>query len=398
MLNTHTGRSRTLWFPAPLAATCLLSAVPINAQEAAGAGRQTQASQESTDALDPETLDNLTQVKYIIRPGDTFISVTKELLGNARLWELNSKLNPDKEVRKLPPGARLNVLIDPERVPLAARVVKRSGSVDAQPSPMSWVDAETNDLLVEKDAARTQRNSSAELLFHDGTSVVITEESLVFLRKLGRGLSTVESNRTTQQVELVQGQADLSSLAGPQTTREDVEIIMGGSTLRLPKESPIKTRTAIGDAGVQKVGMYEGDASFEGAGGAVELETGEGVVAKANETPVKERLLPAPQLTGPPLGAELVAGQLPAASWESPGPGAMSYTFEICRDAECGDLIQRTVGLSTTEQALPELSPGSYYWRATAASASGLDGYPSDARMIQVVELPADSVPPEVGS
>ncbi len=387
MMNTRTGQSRFLLFPALLASACLFSARPTLAQE-------TEAGKGAEDTL--EVPDNFTQVQHIIRPGDTFISITREFLGSKR-WELNSRLNPEQKELQLPPGERMNILIDPERVPLAARVTKRAGTVEAQPSPMSWLGAEANDLLIEKDAARTKRNSSAELQFHDGTTVVITEESLVFIRKLGRGLSTVARNRTTQQVELVQGQADLSSLAGSQAVREDVEIIMGGSTLKLPKESPVRTRTSMSDAGTQKVGMYEGGAQFEGSGGSVlEIATGEGVVAKANETPVKEHLLPAPELNGPPPGAQLVAGQLPPASWTSPGTGANSYTFEVCRDAECGRLLQRTTGLDTTEQPLPRLSPGFYYWRATAASASGLDGYPSDSRMFQVVAVPLDAVPPEV--
>lgn len=354
-------------------------------------------AQQKTSAEQLEIPENFSTVQHIIRPGDTFISITKEFLGSTRFWPLNSQLNPGQEERKLAPGDRMTVLIDPERVPLTARIAKRSGTVEAQPNPLSWVGAQTNDLLIEKDAARTRRNSSAELAFPDGTSVVITEESLVFLRRLGRGLSTVASNRTTQQVELVVGQADLSSLAGSNATRADVEILMGGAKLRLPKESPIRTRTAIGEQGKSKIGMYEGDAQFESSGGGtLDIETGEGLVAVANEPPKKERLLAAPGLNSPPVGAQLVAGQLPAASWSSPGAGAVAYTFEVCRDTQCGDLIQRTTGLTSTTQAFPALTAGFYYWRATAASSSGLDGYPSDARMFEVIDLPPDNEPPQV--
>ena len=51
----------------------------------------------------------------------------------------------------------MKVLIDPSRVPLAARVAQRSGIVEAQPTPIDWLGALNDDLLLEKDAARTGR-------------------------------------------------------------------------------------------------------------------------------------------------------------------------------------------------------------------------------------------------
>ncbi len=366
------------WLPAVVVMLC------AQAIASAAAGQHVQAIPEGYEI-----------VQHIIRPGDTLISVTREYLGSSRLWELNYQLNPEKVVLSLQPGERLLVLIDPKKAPLSARVIKRSGTVEAQPNPLRWIGAEDNDLLVEKDAARTRKNSSTQLAFADGTSVVITEDSLVFLRNLGRGLSTVATNRTPQKVELMEGQADLSSLGGTPTPREDIEVVMGTSTLKLPKESPVRTRTALND-GKSKVGLYQGNASFQAASGAVGLATGEGLVASGTEPPQKEKLLLAPSLGDPAERAELLTGSLGSLHWVSPGAGAVSYTVEICNDSSCGSLIDRRTALTGTEAALPTLGAGSYFWRITAASASGLDGYPSTARSFTVIDLPVDNDPPAV--
>lgn len=347
-------------------------------------------------AVDAEIPPGLIVVTHIIRPGDTFMGLTEEYLGSTRHWQAVEDLNPAMKERQLVPGERMQVLIDPSRVPLAARVAQRSGNVEAQPTPIDWLGAQNDDLLLEKDAARTGRRSSAELRLHDGTSVVITEESLVFLRALGRGVSTVSSNRKTQQVEVMSGQADLSSLAGTNESREDVEVILGSSVLKLPKESPIRTR-AVREQDTAKVGLYQGEASFEGGGPtAMALSEGEGVVAKAGEEPRKEQLLDMPGSLQPPAGAALVAGRPAQASWAAPRGDVASYTFEVCRDQACGDLVARTTGLTGSSFDLPEMAIGNYFWRVTAASPSGLDGYPSDARPISVVDLPPDDIAPEV--
>lgn len=343
-----------------------------------------------------EVPPGLIVVTHIIRPGDTFMGLTQEYLGNTRHWRTVEELNPQMTERQLVPGERMQVLIDPSRVPLAARIAQRSGNVEAQPTPIDWLGAQNDDLLLEKDAARTGRRSSAELRLHDGTSVVITEESLVFLRALGRGVSTVSSNRRTQQVEVMSGQADLSSLIGANANREDVEVILGSSTLKLPKESPIRTR-AVRQDDTAKIGLYEGEASFEGGGQtAMALAEGEGIVAAPGEEPKKEQLLDMPGSLEPAAGAVLVAGRPSQATWTAPPGDVASYTFEVCRDPSCGDLVARETGLTRAAFDIPDIAVGSYFWRVTAASPSGLDGYPSDARPISVVELPPDDIAPEV--
>lgn len=377
----------------PLRRVCLaLALLPAALLVLSGTAAQGQ------NAEHPAVPAGYTVAQHILRPGDTFISITQEYLGDAALWQLNQQLNPEKSVRNLRPGDRLSVLLDPQQSPRVAKLISHSGTVEAQANPLDWQGAETNDLLIEQDAARTKQRSSAELEFHDGTTVVITENSLVFIRQLGHSLSSVAGDRKTQSVEIVEGQADLSSLRAKDQLRDNVEVIMGSSTLKLPRESPIKTRMAIASGGASKVSLYEGAASFAAASGStLDLDRGEGLVAVGTAPPKKEKLLPAPNLVDPPGDSEFVAGSSAmSATWTLPGGGATSYSLEVCRDASCAQLVQRWVELSSTSHDLPSLDAGSYFWRVTAASASGLDGYPSTARPFTVVDLPPDAIPPVV--
>ncbi|HSS48141.1 MAG TPA: hypothetical protein VLX28_04275, partial [Thermoanaerobaculia bacterium] len=58
---------------------------------------------------------------------------------------------------------------------------------------------------------------------------------------------------------------------------------------------------------------------------------------------------------------------------------------EICRDPGCAELVERQTG-ETGPQWRPAapLPQGSYFWRVTARSLSGLDGYPSEAARLAI--------------
>jgi hypothetical protein len=81
-------------------------------------------------------------------------------------------------------------------------------------------------------------------------------------------------------------------------------------------------------------------------------------------------------------------------SWD-PVPEAVSYTVEVCRDPGCGELVERHTGQAGPPWRPAALPVGDLFWRVTARSRSGLDGYPSEAAALRVsserVNLPAPS-------
>jgi hypothetical protein len=164
-----------------------------------------------------------------------------------------------------------------------------------------------------------------------------------------------------------------------------VEIVLGTTkaTSRPDSSGPARTRARRSEEGGAKLMAYAGASDVEAGGAKVQVPRGMGTSVAAQGPPSPpEPLLPAPVLTSPPSGAERACAD-PAFSWQ-PVPQAASYIVEVCRDAGCGALVERRVGETGTQWRPAALPVGDLYWRVTARSASGLDGYPGEAVRLAV--------------
>jgi len=239
-------------------------------------------------------------------------------------------------------------------------------------------------MLVERDGLRTFGKSSAELRFTDGARLTVTEDSLVFLRRSGAVLKGVER----KSIELTNGQAELDARSNTQAAAAapEVEIIVGASrtTSRADKSGGAQTRARKAEGGSAKVMVYGGESDVEAGGAKVQVPHGMGTsIAESGPPGPPEKLLTAPAGTDPAADAERACAD-PLFSWQGV-PEAASYTVEICRDPRCAELVERQTG-ETAAQWRPAapLALGRYYWRVTARSASGLDGYPSEASRLAI--------------
>lgn len=327
---------------------------------------------------------------YVVRPGDTLEDLAADLLGSSALWRelaaLNSGVpNPDL----IYPGQRLRVFLDPPTGQPTARVMAVSRRVEQRPQPTPWRPASEGDLLIDKDSMRTFRAASTLLQFDDGSRVTLTEDSLVFLRNL----TPSRSPRPRREIEVLVGQADVAA-TGAVARPVDVEVVVGDArsvaAVGAGEALHSRSRRATNDAA--QFMSYEGKTRVRGAGQEVEVPAGTGtqVAPRSAPGPV-EALLPAPPALEPADGGELersAAGLV----WGAV-PGAASYLVEVCADPACGALLERVQGLTATRHTIADPSPERVYWRVTAVSASGLDGYPSPARAAVLVESIAPPVP-----
>lgn len=377
----------------PLAGFCLIlsTAGPLAAQPSAASPSE-----------------NLESGWHIVRPGDTLEDLASRYLGSSQLWKRLAELNRDiLDPDEIEPGQRVRVLL-PIRGPLpVARIGRVSRKVEEQPQPNPWNEARSGDLLVAKDAVRTYRASSAVMDFRDGTSLMVTEDSLVVLNRAANRLQ----GAPTHAVEIVEGQADVE-IGIPRTThtthttqilsaeaaRPEVEIVLGNTRAR-PRPAASgrsQSRARKAEGGGAKVMIYGGEGEVEAGGSKVQVPQGMGTsVEKEGPPGPPEPLLPAPHLTYPATGAAAVCANLRLA-WEAV-PESVSYTVEVCRDPACFELVERAVGVDGTEwraSALPAGAGGEYHWRVTARSRSGLDGYPSATSKVVVRPGEADLAAP----
>jgi hypothetical protein len=328
---------------------------------------------------------------HIVRPGETLHRIALRYLGSAARWPEVARLNPGiADPDRLEPGQRIRV--PPATEAPAARVARLSRKVEAQPTPSAWEMARQDDLLLEKDGLRTYGKSSAEMAFSDGTRLLVTESSLVFLQRAGNQLRGAGRSKT---VEIVEGQAEVESGTRPAGgAAPEVEIVLG-STRAKSRPTPsgaARTRARRAEGGGAKLMVYGGEGEVEAGGAKVSVLEGMGTSVAAQGPPSPpEKLLPAPEGVSP-AGRDVPCSN-PRLTWK-PVADAVSYTVEVCRDTACGALVDRVVGVEGTEWRPAALPKEDLHWRVTARSRSGLDGYPSEPVRLAVTSDQTDTQGP----
>lgn len=311
---------------------------------------------------------------HVVREGETLEGIAAYYLGSAarwrEIWQDNRAdiANPDL----IYPGYKLKVPV-PEKLPERAAVVAMlARRVEDLRQPLPSEPALLYDFLQPLDVLQTYEASSAELRFANETSLFVTEQSRVVLG------APPAAARDRQKIEIVTGQADLESR--PQAgAAPDVEIVMGHAVLT-PRPGAagdaVQARTRRPQGQGAQVMVYEGEGDVAAAGATVSVARGMGTTVAEKAAPgPPEKLLDAPRGIAPEPGSRWDVPN-PTFEWE-PVAGARAYTLEVCRDPKCGALELRATGLTVTAWREASLPVAGYYWRVTASSPSGLDGYPS---------------------
>ena len=329
---------------------------------------------------------------HVVQHGDTLEGLTQRYLGDAGLWRENWRLNPGlSDPHRLKPGERIRLIMS--RASRSAQIDAVARKVEARPQPdQSWETARLGDRLLEKGGLRTYEKSSAGLRFDDESHLLVTEQSLVFLRAVGE---RIVGDVTRRSLEIVEGQAQLEARPGVRIS-SDIEIVVGGAKAR-PRSSEadgVQTRARKTAGGTAQLMVYAGATDLEAGGRTVDVAAGMGTSVARNGTPAPpEPLLPAAEVTAPLAGYSYDHAN-PRLAWK-PVPGAASYTAEVYRDAACATLVDRVTKLDATRWTPDGLPLGALFFRVSAVSASGLDGFPSPAVPFEVESLWRRPRPPD---
>ncbi len=330
---------------------------------------------------------------HVVQSGETIEKITARYLGTPKLWPENLRLNPEvTNPRHLQVGQRIRVILERQVPARRARVEKVANEVDKNLQRSGWREAAAGDELAPLDGIRTRERSSAELDFDDGSNLTLTELSQIFLKDISTSLTGVKRG----SIEIQRGQAELKlEVVRPESVA--IEIVVGDTVAR-PRVGPAgraQTRTRRPDAGGSQVMVYGGSSEVEAGGRAVEVPRGMGTTVPEGGAPTPpEKLLSSPATVRPARRTEHGYAN-PRFEWR-PVAGAVSYTVEVCRDIRCGQLVERAPGLPETAWQAGRLPVGELYWRVTAVSPSGLDGYPSRAVAFAVLSGAVDLEPPAV--
>ncbi len=323
-----------------------------------------------------------TAVVHVVRPGDTLEALAGHYLGSQYRWQEIWRVNQEIENPHLiEPGYRIRIPLK-SRLPSNSVKVRSAGSrVEEQPRPLEWIGALRNDVLVVHDAIKTPRSQGAELELPDGATVVLSEDSLIFVRPHSR----LKRHDRAEAIEIFEGQADLQSIQA-EVKLDDFEIIVGPAHLepKAAESGALRARARKpGKAEGAQLMVYDGEGRLAAGGETVNLTAGTGsVVPESGPPSPPEKLLPSPQLVRPTEGSQLRRNN-PVFAWDLV-PGASAYVLEICEDAQCAGLVKKVEQGSNIWQG-EDLGMGSFFWRTTAVAASGLDGFPSEASVFSIL-------------
>ncbi|MBK5255014.1 MAG: LysM peptidoglycan-binding domain-containing protein [Vicinamibacteria bacterium] len=320
--------------------------------------------------------------EYTVQVGDTLESIATKFLGASARWNELLAANPSiTNPHFITPGSKIKIV--PAQIVTAKRATIQQvfRQVEQMPFPRPWTKASVGGVLQERDGVRTFEKSSSELKFDNESRMIVSEESVVFLREA----TPSPENVSRKAIEIRAGQADLDVKQGPNGVENGIEFHIGETrgTTKPGSAGQGASRARRTADGGSRIMVYDGDSEVTTAGRTMAVPQGMGIAVSADgRTSGPEKLMQAPE-TLSPNASESFDFSNPTFDWE-PTPGAVSYTVEVCRDAACGQLVDRAVGIRLTRWTPRVLPIGELYWRVSAVSSSGLDSFVSAAQKFTI--------------
>lgn len=314
---------------------------------------------------------------YVVKPGDTCVSISRERLGGSKGLEILHKYNElGATPHHLKPGQILRVPAPP------------SEGADAELSLVrNLVDTYTPDrrpgTLHEKlhrgHKVGTEKQSAAELTFVDTSRLRLSENTLIVVlgqtRTAGlpapRSETTLVTGSLRAHMAALAGGANAGTGVAPLVRTEGSEVELGAGESKVSFDAVKTTRLAV----------YHGRSKLRAMKKTVEVAEGFGSSAKNGEPPTPPRRLPAapawtqglPERVLADATADVAASYQPGQGEDVPQPAA--YHVQLARDDEFRDIItDARVGASILNLEAKALAPGKYFARVAAIDADEFEG------------------------
>lgn len=309
---------------------------------------------------------------YKVQVGDTLESIAQKFLGSSTRWKDILEANPGiANPHFITPGETIRIQVRDVNA-RQATIQQVFRQVEQLPFPRPWTPASVGGVLQPRDGVRTYEKSSSELRFDNDSRMTVSEESVVFLREP----VATPKNVSRKSIEIRAGQADLDVRRNDKGVTGDIEFHIGDTTgtAKPGAQGTGASRARRAGDGGSRIMVYDGESEVKAAGRIMAVASGMGLAVTADgKTNGPEALIPAPKTISPNESQSFDFSN-PTFDWE-PVPGAQGYTVEVCRDPGCGQLVDRAVGVKMTRWTPRVLPIGALYWRVSAVSASGLDGF-----------------------
>ena len=245
----------------------------------------------------------------------------------------------------------------------------------------SWVAADYNVPLEKGDVVQTGSEGMAKVVFNDGTSYTVKQDSLIVIEEN----SANDQQQTNVAVAVSTGTVDLSTATYSQGSKS--QVIVAGATASLAPESTAQVHNDP-KLDQHEILMKKGSGEVHRNGETVELANWEKVSFRAEEAHMEKA-----KGTGPPtpispanMAPLFTSGDTTKDvefSW-TPMANAVAYRLRISRNPYFSStLVDKKV--NTADVTVTSLGEGAYYWVVQSYEASGKESVESEKNRFTII-------------
>jgi hypothetical protein len=245
----------------------------------------------------------------------------------------------------------------------------------------SWVTADYNIPLEKGDVVQTSSEGMAKVVFNDGTSYTVKQDSLIVIEEN----SANDQQQTNVAVSVSTGTVDLSTATYSQGSKS--QVIVAGATASLSPESTAQVHNDP-KADQHEILMKKGNGEVTRNGETVQLANWEKVSFQAAETHMEKAKDAGPPTPISPanMAPIFTAGEATKDvefSWTAMA-NAVGYRLRISRNPYFSStLVDKKV--NTADVTVTSLGEGAYYWVVQSYEASGKDSVESEKNRFTII-------------
>ena len=245
----------------------------------------------------------------------------------------------------------------------------------------TWVGADYNIPLEKGDVVQTGSEGMAKVVFNDGTSYTVKQDSLIVIEEN----SANDQQQTNVAVAVSTGTVDLSTATYSQGSKS--QVIVAGATASLSPESTAQVHNDP-KTDQHEILMKKGTSEVTRNGETVQLANWEKVSFQAAEMHMEKA-----KGTGPPtpispanmapIFTDNEATKDVEFSW-TPMANAVGYRLRISRNPYFSStLVDKRV--NTADVTVTSLGEGAYYWAVQSYEASGKESVESEKNRFTII-------------
>jgi hypothetical protein len=253
------------------------------------------------------------------------------------------------------------------------RVKKGSGN--------SWVTADYNIPLEKGDVVQTGSEGMAKVVFNDGTSYTVKQDSLIVIEEN----SANDQQQTNVAVTVSTGTVDLSTATYSQGSKS--QVIVAGATASLSPESAAQVHNDP-KSDQHEILMKKGNGEVSRNGESVKLSNWEKVSFQGTQSHLeKAKEIGPPTPIAPanmaPLFSAGEATKDVSFSW-TPMANAVGYRLRISRNPYFSStLVDKKV--NTAAVTVTRLGEGAYYWMVQSYDTAGKESVESEKNRFTII-------------